>query len=394
MSWQEELRKLDEELATGRISADDYRVRRDQLLSSAAGTGGPAQAGPPSPAESTQFIAPTPAAPPPPNVERTQVVSDQADKTQIVPARPPEGTERTQIVGGNWQSTRPRNESDAERTQIVPGVPQQSGQYPPAPGYRQPPQSWNQPDENLAPPWAGSDFPPLAAGGSPEWIRQGPELFESGGSGKGSRIAVIAAVVVLVAGLGVGAFFFFNRDGSTDAQPPNTTAPTSTSVAPTTTVRPKDDLEVAELPGKREPTDHILTFADAEQSGFLTPDEIAFYKTAESGKCRLIVSRLPGDVNAYIFTTKAATPEAAVIAVQGLAQLQLKFGMAARPTAPTGVTTAEVDKAEGRPATLRAHYLHKGTIVRIQIYGDDLAKVQEAFDKVIEEQLTALPVDA
>src|SRR3954468_24584265 len=35
VSWQDELRKLDEELAAGQISADDYRVRRDQVLSSA-----------------------------------------------------------------------------------------------------------------------------------------------------------------------------------------------------------------------------------------------------------------------------------------------------------------------------------------------------------------------
>ncbi|PPK68156.1 hypothetical protein V5P93_000060 [Actinokineospora auranticolor] len=37
MTWQEELRQLDADLAAGRLSSDDYRVRRDAVLAKAAG---------------------------------------------------------------------------------------------------------------------------------------------------------------------------------------------------------------------------------------------------------------------------------------------------------------------------------------------------------------------
>ncbi|TVT34247.1 flagellar basal body protein FliL, partial [Amycolatopsis rhizosphaerae] len=41
MTWQEELRKLDEDLASGTLSADAYRARRDQILSAAVTSGDP-----------------------------------------------------------------------------------------------------------------------------------------------------------------------------------------------------------------------------------------------------------------------------------------------------------------------------------------------------------------
>ncbi|MER6767386.1 hypothetical protein ABT266_45095, partial [Amycolatopsis sp. NPDC000746] len=70
MSWQEELRRLDEELASGRLSADDYRIRRDQVLSSAVG----------------QQDQPTP----PPQ-------SQSADSTQVIaPVSPPSGVPQQQ----------------------------------------------------------------------------------------------------------------------------------------------------------------------------------------------------------------------------------------------------------------------------------------------------------
>ncbi len=410
LSWQEELRKLDEELATGRISADDYRVRRDGVLSSAAGTSSPEErAQQPGQAENTTFIAPVPQQPPP--GERTQVVSNQGNQGQPT-------DERTQVVGNNaWQTTRPpSNESDAERTQIVPGLPprnmQQSGPYPP-PNYVQQQQQQQLPpwqgqhqhsqrspqhpqqsgNDDLAPPWAGSEFPPLAASGNADWIRQGPEVFESGGSGKSSKIAIIAVAVLLVAGLGVGAFVFFGKDSGDDPQPQANVTETTTA-PPTTTSRPKDDLEVAELPGKQDQTAHIKTFADVEASQILTPEEAAVYTKVEAGGCRLATSLLPGGVNAYVLSTRATTPEGATTTVTGLAALQVKYGMVARTDVPAGVTVADIDKAESRPALLRAHYAHKGTVVRIQIHGDDLAKVREAFDTVIQEQLKVLPVNA
>src|SRR5262249_22487760 len=100
MTWQDELRRLDEELAAGRLAPEEYRHLRDALLSSQSdqpttrrpadqepdldATRGPAQ--PPSPPEPTPF--------PPPfrwdngglePTQRTQMSPDSND------------TERTQV---------------------------------------------------------------------------------------------------------------------------------------------------------------------------------------------------------------------------------------------------------------------------------------------------------
>ncbi|MFL6142720.1 MAG: flagellar basal body-associated protein FliL [Labedaea sp.] len=276
MSWQEELRKLDEELAAGQISADDYRVRRDQVLSSAVSAGPEAPRG----NESTQLIAPlgarAPQVQPPAQPPAAEPVSDpgagaasgeqDADKTQIVPGRSDSDT--TQAVGG-WQVARP---SDNDRTQVVPGipgVPRQTfvgghpprpapGQFPPPPGY-----GWQQPDEDAAP-WAGSTFPPLAASASPEWIRQGPEVFERS-SGTGRRVLIVVLVVLVLAGLGTGLYFFvLKKNGNQPAAggATSTTQPPPSTTKPTSTTRPRpSDPNVALLEDMPAPP------ASAQQDG-------------------------------------------------------------------------------------------------------------------------------
>jgi hypothetical protein len=412
VSWQEELRKLDEELAAGQISADDYRVRRDQVLSSAVS---PAQP----PPGATQFIqqpppAPTPPAPqpqapqpqgPPPQGEHTQIVGGpgDADKTQIVPGAP---GDRTQQVGG-WQTARPQGE-DADRTQVVPGVPPQrmagggtprpapgQGPFPPHPGYQQP---WQQQEEEYGPPWAGADFPPLAAPASPDWIKQGPEVFELDRKSRTGRVALIIVLVLVLAGLGTGGYFLINRNKDSGANPAPPAQTTTSRPAPTTRTsppRPKDDLEVAALPGRQEPTDHIKTFADAENSGgFLTPDELQTYKQAEAGKSRMVAAVLPNGAHAFVFTTETASPAKAVAARDALAMLQIRYGLKEYPNPPPGVPTEEIAKAGNNPNTIRAHYTHKGTVVRIQVFGDDQTAVRDAYLEVITLQLKELAADA
>jgi hypothetical protein len=406
VSWQEELRKLDEELAAGQISADDYRIRRDQVLSSAVS---PAQP----PPGATQFIpqpppAPTPPAPQPPTPqppqgEHTQIVGGpgDADKTQIVPGAPGERTHQT----GGWQTARPQGE-DAERTQVVPGVPPQRmagggaprpapGQspFPPHPGYQQP---WQQ--EDYGPPWAGADFPPLAAPASPDWIKQGPEVFESDGKSRTGRVALIIVLVVILAGLGVGGYFLINRakdSGANPAPPAQTTTSRPAPSTRTTPPRPKDDLEVATLPGKQEPTDHIKTFADAENSGgFLTPEEVQAYKQAEASKVRMVAAVLPNGAHAFVFTAQTASPAKAVAARDALTRLQVKYGLKDYENPAPGVPTEEIAKVGNNPNTIRAHYTHKGTLVRIQIFGDDQTAVRDAYQEVITLQLKELTADA
>ncbi|HET9143493.1 SHOCT domain-containing protein [Actinophytocola sp.] len=398
MSWQEELRKLDEELAAGQISADEYRVRRDQVLASAVSAGpessttppGTAAAAPPGP---QQPAAQPPAAQPPARPGEPARGGDDADRTQIVPN---EG-ERTQAVSGGWQAARPGGQ-EADRTQAVPGVPPQAyaggaaprsapgvGQFPPPPGYQQ---GWH---DEAGPPWSGAEFPPLAHS-NPDWIRQGPEVFEAGDRSKAGKIALIVVAVLLVAGLSVGAVILLNRDDS-QAQPSNPQTTAQTPPTTTTSARPKDDLEVADLPGKHESTNHIKTFADVLEAKMLTPEEGGLYEQAGADKVRMVSTVMPNGTHAFVLTTAVKSPAEAIPVRDSLSQLQITYGMQAHADAPNGVKAAGIGKLGDRPATIRAHYVHKGTVVRVQVYGDSQADVNAAFRDVISLQADALAVD-
>lgn len=286
MSWQEELRNLDEELASGRLSADDYRIRRDRVLSSAVAYGDTAQpqqpATPPQPdpaqpqyqqqppaqqpqgssADSTQIIAPV--SPPQPSAEATQIVSS-AD----VPAG------RTQFVQP-WQQAQP---ADPNRTQVVHspagGFPQPQGQggFPP-PQQNQP---WNAPEQDLSPPWGGSEFPPIAPTSSNEWVKQGPEVFSDRPSrGKGGKIVLIALIAILVlGGLGVGGYFLFGKkDGSSQAggsTPSQTQAPAPPPPTPEQQLLDK----IPQPTGNQDPKNGVLTPLQLATDKILTQPEAA-----------------------------------------------------------------------------------------------------------------------
>lgn len=308
MSWQEELRQLDEELAAGRISADDYRVRRDQVLSSAVSQDAPAPQAQNGPQSS--------AAPQQPPAEQTpnQGGNDQsADSTQVVaPVNPGAGAaqpspEATQFVANPnapqppGQSTPPQTPADPrQRGHPAPGGWGAGGAGAPPGGYppqhqaqqqaqqqqpQQPQQSmWNAPESDMSPPWAGSDLPPVAPPASSAWNSHGSDTFENTTSGKGKRgkVAAIAlAAVVVLAGAGVGGYFLFagsadsnQADGDNDKQGSGG-AESSTTTSPT----PTDPMEALafKLPeplGKQDDNNGVLTLDDLDEHDVLSDDEI------------------------------------------------------------------------------------------------------------------------
>jgi hypothetical protein len=409
MSWQDDLRQLDQALAQGQIPADEYRQRRDQLLAAAAGgsppaaqptaapTPAPEQPGQPqqqpaqqqsSPQQPQQPATPavTPATPEPPQQQSTGSPSgpfappfrwepSNPDATQVVSTDSPEPT---QVVAPHSP------ESDRTQTLRPLGGQQQSQFGQPTP----PPWQTQQPD-NAPPPWGQEDGPVSMP--APTWLSHGPEVFAptGGGDSKKGKIALIVTAVVVVIGLGVGAFFLFGNKKDEPSQPQTGQ---SQSQPPTTTTKPKDNLEVAKLDGQVDNSIgvQIKTFADAEQKGFLTADEVKIYKTGEAGKARMTATTLPNGVSAYILTSELTTPDKAATAADALAQQQIVYGMKKRDTTPASVLADEIDKVGDVPATIRAHYVHNGTVVRIQVYGDDLAKVGTSFDDILKAQLDTL----
>ncbi|WP_246256828.1 hypothetical protein [Amycolatopsis anabasis] len=398
MSWQEELRRLDQELAAGQISADDYRVRRDNVLSSAVnadpqnqqpqqGTGN---------ADSTQIIAPVSGPP----QQQPPAPGPSADSTQIVGNADTSG-ERTQAVRPSWQTAQP-GQGDADRTQVVPGVPPQqvAGGYPggPAspsggfPAQQQPRQQqpvWNSPSADASPPWGGGDFPPIAPSSSHEWVGQGPEVFGEPSGSKKKIIAIVVAVVVL-AGLGVGAFFLFSNK-SDDTTPPTAS---QSNQPPASSAKPKDNLEIAKLPGTVAEVTDFPQFSEVTARKVLTDDENAAYTTAGAEKSRLAVSNLPSSISAVVLTSESSSPNAATIARDKLVELQIKYGLQYYSGAtPPGVKVTQLNKVEGGKALIRAHYAHKNTIVRLHVEGNDLTEISRVFDEILAAQLQALPAD-
>jgi len=394
VSWQDELRRLDEELAAGRISADDYRSRRDQILSTAVSPGAEPPAGA---SESTTMMPPVQPAQP---AQQGQQGAD-ADKTQIVSGRDVDA-DRTQSVGG-WRATPP---DDPNRTQVVPGVPPQTqaGARPlrPAPpahssppgGFPQPHQAQNQPpwqhEEELAPPWAGQEFPPLASASTPDWVRQGPEVFESEKKASPAKVFGIIAIVVVLLGVAAGAYFLFRPDeGSTTADPTdeNDAPPVSESVPPS---EEEPQGPIVELPGDEQNMSKVETFADVEKIDYLAPQEIQAYQKGGAEASAFAVS-LDSGVQIIVLYTTMESEQAAIKARDALAALQLNFGLK-KLQVSEGVLASRNEAADNGPLT-RAHFASGTDLIRIQTQGEDGAAANQLFEDVLADQLEQSPVD-
>lgn len=441
MTWQDELRRLDEELAAGRLSADEYRQRRDQLLA--------ASNNPNSGAQPVQQPPQQPGGPfPPPfrwdgagqpgNADATQMVPGAmqpgADATQVVPGGMQPGADATQVVPGGQYP----NPANPDATQVVPG-----GQYPnpanpdatqvvsgfnqqggadatqvvpsPAAGFpQQHPQAWaaqqqqypqqqawaaqqqlpNQqqgwPQQGGQPggtPWGGGD-----ASGEPAWMRQGPEVFEEGGSGKTGKIIAIVAVIVVLAGIAVGAVFLFNNNKSPEANPPAST---------TSSTQPAASGKIATgLPGHTQTSvsKGVKTFTDVTsmQTPLLSPPESNAFETAGAADTSLLYNDVNGS-GFLVMVVQAESPDAAKQAAADLHAQQLKFGLAAKTSPVTGASVDGKDDVADSPQVpvlRRVHYSSGNYIIRIEVRGKDAATAESLLQTVLSKQAAVLKPDA
>ncbi|GGS18554.1 hypothetical protein [Actinokineospora fastidiosa] len=375
MSWQEELRVLDEELATGRISADEYRVRRDKVMSSAISPQHPQQHDQQS--EKTQYVAP---------VQPPQQAAE-GDRTQVVPGG---SGDRTQAVTGGWQAARPG--ADADRTQVVPGANMPMGGHMPPhamPGPPPPPWGHQPQHEEMAPPWAGSDFPPLAAS-SPDWIKQGPEVFDSQGGGKGKVVALVVVILLVLGGLGVGAYFMFFKESSPSAGPSTTDqAPTTTTTPPP----PPDPLPVGTMPGKVTVNRAVTTFADMPGQRYLTDGEIAAYTAGKPTDTKLVICDLGSGNRLVVMLVQMPSAAAAQKAAKDLHKVQTGNGMETQSGSPAGVQVATREAKDGKAGRFRAHFASGDIVVRLDLSTKDTSDGQVTFNDSLAGQLEKTPAD-
>ncbi|SDK27944.1 hypothetical protein SAMN04487820_106110 [Actinopolyspora mzabensis] len=264
MTWQDELQQLDAELTAGRISADEYRQRRDAVLGRAQAeqsdspSGGlPAQQ--PDPGERHSWpqhsVAPGESSggyggqsgaqqnPFPPAFSWQQYGGDaegQSDSTQVVRntgAQSPGGQQDLPQQGYQQQPPSPPHgwPSQGQYQQARPNEQFQWGQY-----------SWG---GGSGTPWGNSEFP--AEHGDPSWMRQGPEVFETvGKSSKTGRTVGLSVGGVLVLGVAVAVvFYLLSSQGTPQATPPQ---PTSSSTPTSTTPPLPEPPAVKPAPGNAE----------------------------------------------------------------------------------------------------------------------------------------------
>lgn len=381
MTWQDELRQLDEELAAGRLSAEDYRRQRDELLSQSASTAAPAQPAAPQAPPPQQQQQPSGPFPPPfrwdqSPAESTQYISPIRDGRHAGS----EAAESTQVVRGE----------DADRTQVVPGSapgfprqgvptgPPQGPVGPHVPGGPVGPQApmWPRTDQ-VQPPWAQQQLPTTT---EPSWLQQGPEAFtatESRGRGKQYALLALAVIVVLVVAGGIAYFVVPEDDpnagGATTTVPTSQQPPTSTTV-PISTV----DQVFANMPkppGEQDPNSGVISLDTAIQLQLLAPEEAVILEEAGVVKVAFRGSQKSADEHSpypdefgtmvFIATDGAAATEA-VTKLKGYQEAAgLKLVPEPLPDMPKSIVLEKDVKADR--SVYRGLYASERFVVRINV---------------------------
>lgn len=373
MSWQDELAQLDSALASGQISADEYRTRRDNVIAQASGQSAPdqPQQQPQQSAEPTAVFRPV-----------QPQGFEGGDRTQVVSGQAP-GNEHTQVVGGG----------DADSTQIVPNLQaqQQRPHFPPP----QPPPPWEsqQPQQHAMtpPPWANEDLPPEF--GQQSWPRQGPEVFEEKSGGNTGKVVGIIVAVVLVLALAGGAiwFFGFKDSGGGDDQAKTTeqTQPKTTSTKP-----PPPDIPEGpflDLPGDKV-YNRTVPIAQAVKDKTPTGNEAAQLKSAGVVTVSGLVTEDETGLRTGLWAFQVAEGGDAKPALTAIDQLYkaAKYELVSNEN---GVIVRKLTstKPDGN-SVYRAHYLtDDGYMVRVEVYGKDSANVEATFTELLAEETDKFP---
>ncbi|MGH4017966.1 MAG: hypothetical protein ACRDT0_01705 [Pseudonocardiaceae bacterium] len=403
MTWQDELRQLDEELAAGRLSAEDYRRRRDEALAQADAGDTPGDR----PAD-------RPADPFPPPFRWETAAPDDTQVMQPVAEGEPEAAppDTTQVVHGSDQRDDQRDDQgDSDRTQVISGTgspPQQSPGQPSFPD--RPPQQTGEQGANWSPfggpdssspPWAGSDLPPIADQQS-AWMRQGPEMFETEGKGsQRKRVVGIAVVAVLLVGLVVAGVFYAVSLGSGDqaggGDPARTQQPPPPPPAPQLPEPPAPSPPPADTPqalidppGEPRAGGGPLDLPKLESESLL-PGPIVDSLRAADMTDGVLKTSMEGGTTIGMFAFALRDEQAAVTVTENIATVQRDGGLREDPKrALQGVTVLGTPSQSGS-TVVRAVYVLYDRAVYVEAFGADRESVLNNFDQLLADQVNYAP---
>lgn len=395
-----ELHQLDEDLAAGRLSVDDYLRRRNELQPGA-------DPDPPSSSSDTadddddgQKTNPFPPA-------FRWEASPTNETTAVMRPVPPDSggrdvSEATQVVPTV-------NDHDSERTQIVQASPQAP---PPFSSLHQAQQNSYQQDPNQgwasvqadssAPPWTVSEVPPIAEQQS-AWMRQGPESFlvpaERSRTKQVIGITVLAVLLLALVGAGVA---YLVSQGSADqagggAQteqpaPPQEQPPVRELPAPPPPNPPPPDTEQAliEAPGQPRAGGGLIDLARL-QSDELLPRPVVDALSTAGMTDGVLKASTRGGSTIGMFALTVRDEQAAVEVADAIATVQRNGGLKAdQDRAQQGVTV--LGTPEDSPSTVyRAVYVLYDRVIFFEVFGPDRSTVLASFDSILEEQVAYAP---
>ena len=389
MAWRDEMNALDSDVAAGRITAEEYRTKRDELL---AGSGSGAAGGPNPFPPPFRWGAQATDGPRDPDVaDRTQVVhpgpAPDADRTQVVrPGSAAPGSDRTQVV-------RP----DADRTQVVrPGAPLPAQEHFPG----SPPWQATQPA-------AGPPLPLRPGGTTPPWNtdftpRQGPDSFGDFGAQPKLARWVAPAVAVVVAIVVIGSITLFVRrgDGSDTAGGAATTTSAAAGTSGSSGAAPRTPKQPV-TPGR------ILSGLDGKsdlnQSGNTTVTQAATLSQFSLDEAALLATcgATAGTVDVlygaswYTRTHAFSCKSAAAASSTAAALLQKQAGQGFVDGSTVGsVRVVTLDTATDVPTApfdQRAFYVSGTSVVRVEVRGTTRADATRGLTAVLGAAMDNLP---
>lgn len=409
MSGEDELRKLDEAYTAGRLSAEDYRQRRDALLSQSGGQQGQRpDPFPPAfrwentePSETTQYIPPVPGAPDHPSgpdnrpgpdnradpdnrLEQTQVIhpggpepTDNSDTTQVVPARPPgpgpAGLAAAPPSSQEWNSYQP---------------------FPPTGRQDQGPRG-PEPSDDAAPPWASLDDTDLGMSGWGSASYQEPDAFATDPAPSRGRIFAIIGAVVLIAALVTGAVLFFTLGPVTTPNDAETTAPAPPPPPAQPTAPPEPEpFGPVVVPSGAGVRQEIYTPTQFDDQNELAPAESVVVKQSGIAGARSVIVDNEDTITSLWAFTPSSDPED--LREELDTQQEERFDYVRLPGAgPPGLTiyTSEQENA-GKPIVVfRTHYVAGRDVIRVEVFAavEDAGAARERFDAVLADQFDHNP---
>ncbi|MGH4007117.1 MAG: hypothetical protein ACRDTH_02925 [Pseudonocardiaceae bacterium] len=385
MTRPNELQQLDEDLAAGRLSSEDHRRRRDELVRDGTVAAGTAP----------QDVSPFPPA------FRWETSPPEA-ATQVMQAVPPSPSYQ---AGPSYQQN-PGQVRGLFQPVGSPPVDGPSVGKPPIDNPSADNRSIHNPAaDSSAPPWANSDLPPIAEQQS-AWTRQGPEVFETFALQNRSKqiiigIVVLAVLVVGLAGAGVGYLLSAGPEQgqASSAQPaPPQPAPSEPTIAarqlpapPAPKAAPVQTSQaLIEPPGEARGGGGLLDLPRLDSTELLPPPILNALRAGAMTDGVLKTTTDDGNtIGMFAFTL--AGEQAATDVVNTIITVQRDGGLKIDESRMQQGLTVLASAPGTRSIVYRGVYVLYNRAIFLEVFGPDYDAVLSTFDSLVTQQLIYAP---